>query len=165
MSVSEQRRLRGDSDVQTNTSSPTGGHTVTLPAAEEPWSLPITGQDANISFSYPNTPAPMAPPHHQPMSDVHNVSTEDLGFTTLEDWFNGTDGDVFGGLDLQDFWLQVGPGEVSLVSSGPMLTQRRKEVFRSAKMLPYMLLYVFFLGLSPKIRVPTRTLLLPSLTA
>lgn len=50
------------------------------------------------------------------MSEVHNVTTEDLGFTTLEDWFNGTDGDVFGGLDLQDFWLQVGPGEVSLIS-------------------------------------------------
>ena len=84
---------------------------MSLPTTEEaPWSLPVPGQESNVTFSYPNTPAPMAPPHHQPMSEVHNA---DLGFTTLEDWFNGSDGDLFGGLDLQDFWLQVGPGEVS----------------------------------------------------
>ena len=46
------------------------------------------------------------------MSEIHNA---DLGFTTLEDWFNGSDGDLFGGMDLQDFWLQVGPGEVSVI--------------------------------------------------
>ena len=105
----------------------------------------------------------MAPPHHQPMSEVHNVTTEDLGFTTLEDWFNGTDGDVFGGLDLQDFWLQVGPGEVGSRIDGTALTHRRKGVSHSVRLAR--MNYAFFLGLSPKIRVPTRTLLLPSLTA
>lgn len=64
----------------------------------------------------------MAPPHHQPMSEIHDV---DLGFTTLEDWFNGSDSDLFGGLDLQDFWLQVGPGEVR--APARCANGRRKE--------------------------------------
>lgn len=44
-----------------------------------------------------------------------------LGFATLDDWFGSTSANVgeqaddvnnpFGGLDLQDFWMKVGPGE------------------------------------------------------
>lgn len=61
------------------------------------------------------------------MNDHNN-----LGFTTLDDWFGfGTAGTAGGagqggngvddpmglanvGLDLQDFWMNVGPGEVSV---------------------------------------------------
>lgn len=69
-------------------------------------------------------------------SDGLNLGMNDhnnLGFTTLDDWFGfGTAGTAGGagqdgngvddsmglanvGLDLQDFWMNVGPGEVSVI--------------------------------------------------
>lgn len=102
----------------TNVNSPTGGHTVPLPTpprpAESPWSLPLASTTPNISFSYPDDIGTMAPPHQQPMTEVY-PQDPNLGFATLDDWFGQTtqDGDIFGGLDLQEFWFQVGPGEVS----------------------------------------------------
>lgn len=53
------------------------------------------------------------------MSDIGNLhpqqmNVNDLGFATLDDWFGqpeNTDDALFGGLDLQDFWMKVGPGE------------------------------------------------------
>lgn len=72
-------------------------------------------------------------------SDGLNLGMNDhnnLGFTTLDDWFGfGTAGTAGGagqdgngvddsmglanvGLDLQDFWMNVGPGEVSVIDSG-----------------------------------------------
>lgn len=105
--------------------------------ASPAWQLPIQNQQPNaISFPYPNTPT-VAPPHQQPLSEVNNLHPLDfslngnnvnggnslnLGFATLDDWFgstsNGNQGEQqddvnnpFGGLDLQDFWMKVGPGE------------------------------------------------------
>lgn len=60
----------------------------------------------------------------QPESNPLGMGTgqNNLGFVQLDDWFgNGTggvngddDGNAgFGALDLQDFWMKVGPGEVS----------------------------------------------------
>lgn len=97
-------------------------------------------------------PAPyVAPPHQQPFmefgvaqsSDGLNLGMNDhtnLGFTSLDDWFgfgaagtgggagqdgNGVD-DPMGlanvGLDLQDFWMNVGPGEVSV---GSLICRKR----------------------------------------
>jgi len=102
------------------------------------WTFPIpSGQNQPFPFSYPNTPVPMgglgstnmpyvAPPLLQPLSEVSNLHPQEmavnnLGFATLDDWFGpsnleqGNDDNtaVFGGLDLQDFWMKVGPGEVS----------------------------------------------------
>jgi hypothetical protein len=97
------------------------------------WQLPIQNQPSHtISFPYPNTPA-VAPPHQQPLSEVNNLNPMDfassnngnslnLGFATLDDWFGtsssnnqgeqqGDPSNPFGGLDLQDFWMKVGPGE------------------------------------------------------
>ena len=94
------------------------------------WQLPIQNQTSHtISFPYPNTPA-VAPPHQQPLSEVNNLdfasfnnngNSLNLGFATVDDWFGtstATQGEQqedsnnpFGGLDLQDFWMKVGPGE------------------------------------------------------
>jgi hypothetical protein len=97
------------------------------------WQLPIQDQMSHtISFPYPNAPA-VAPPHQQPLSEVNNLNPLDfasinnngnslnLGFATVDDWFGSstaTQGEQqedasnpFGGLDLQDFWMKVGPGE------------------------------------------------------
>jgi hypothetical protein len=51
----------------------------------------------------------------------NNANSLNLGFATLDDWFgtsNSNQGEQqddsnnpFGGLDLQDFWMKVGPGE------------------------------------------------------
>lgn len=109
--------------------------------ASPAWQLPIHNQQPNsISFPYPNTPA-VAPPFQQPLSEVHNLhplefsttngntagmaggggNSLNLGFATLDDWFGSTSGNLgeqtddvnnpFGGLDLQDFLMKVGPGE------------------------------------------------------
>lgn len=70
----------------------------------------------------------VAPPNQQPMSELNTLpagqlaNSSNLGFATLDDWFgqsnnpgmegqDGDEGDLAGGLDLQDFWFQVGPGE------------------------------------------------------
>lgn len=122
------------------------------------WQLPVLQQYTQpVTFPYPTTPmsfsagpstempAPyVAPPHQQPFmefgvaqsSDGLNLGMNDhnnLGFTTLDDWFGfGTAGTAGGagqdgngvddsmglanvGLDLQDFWMNVGPGEVSVI--------------------------------------------------
>ena len=133
--------------------SDSAGHEHLFPDTAS-WSLPFpsTGQTPNLSFSYPNTPGPfptsapnlayVAPPHQQPMSEVHDLhpaelaSTSNLGFATLDDWFGQSDlnhsGDntngAFGGLDLQDFWFQVGPGEVRPAqASFALLTSHRRR--------------------------------------
>lgn len=131
-----------------------------------------------MPFAYPNTPLPMpyvAPPSQQPMSDmnIHNTNSfppgqNNLGFVQLDDWFGNAGGHVeggdeeanggFGALDLQDFWMKVGPGEVSSIHKS-IANYRHREASLSASGI-----YVF-LGRSPNILVPTRTLLLPSLTA
>ena len=97
-----------------------------------------------MSFSYPTTPLNLpdpagsfslpyiAPPHLQPLSEVSDLRSQDanvnnLGFTTLDDWFGqGTlesrtdeNSNIFGELDLQDFWMKVGPGEVMSFTSIP----------------------------------------------
>jgi hypothetical protein len=96
------------------------------------WQLPIQNQPSDtVSFPYPNAPT-VAPPHQQPLSEVNNLNPLDfanmnngnslnLGFATVDDWFGtstATQGEQqedsnnpFGGLDLQDFWMKVGPGE------------------------------------------------------
>lgn len=105
--------------------------------ASPAWQLPVQNQPPNsISFPYPNTPGGVAPPHQQPLSEVNNLhpldfaangnggagaSSLNLGFATLDDWFGSTSANQgeqqddsnnpFGGLDLQDFWMKVGPGE------------------------------------------------------
>jgi hypothetical protein len=165
---------------------PMTGPKTSLPASpwaastqpEDPmaWSFPVFNSgNQPISFSYPNTPitagngsAYVAPPYQQPLSDMDTAPSDpnmnNLGFATLDDWFGtntssgAVDGDaIFGGLDLQDFWMKVGPGEVSYLLT--WLICRHKEASPSADTC------YFFLGLSPKILVPTRTLLLPSFTA
>jgi hypothetical protein len=166
--------------------SNTSGPRMSLNSNSPNWTLPLpTGQNPSFSFSYPNTPVPLhsgvgstsmpyvAPPHLQPMSDVSNLhpdelSVNDLGFATLDDWFGKsaveqeTDASntTFGGLDFQDFWMKVGPGEVS--GHG-----RASLTFTGARRFPLPLRHAvqFFFDRSPNIRVPTRTLLLPSLTA
>ena len=111
------------------------------------WSFPFTsGTTPKFPFSYQTPPststgigtsasgfANMAPPHQQPMSDIgsllggnNGAVQNNLGFTTLDDWFGQNLGDEsgdvanggLGGLDLQDFWMKVGPSEVSLVFRG-----------------------------------------------
>lgn len=109
---------------------------VTFPYPTTPVPIP-----AGPSAEMPAAPY-VAPPHQQPFmefgvaqsSDGLNLGMNDhnnLGFTSLDDWFgfgaagtgggagqdgNGVD-DPMGlanvGLDLQDFWMNVGPGEVS----------------------------------------------------
>jgi hypothetical protein len=98
------------------------------------WQLPIQNQTSHsISFPYPNTPT-VAPPHQQPLSEVNNLhplefasssgnngNALNLGFATVDDWFGSSaanqgeqpddSNNPFGGLDLQDFWMKVGPGE------------------------------------------------------
>lgn len=109
---------------------------VTFPYPTTPVSF-TTGPSTEMSAPY------VAPPHQQPFmefgvaqsSDGLNLGMNDhhnLGFTTLDDWFGfGTAGTAGGagqggngvddpmglanvGLDLQDFWMNVGPGEVSV---------------------------------------------------
>ncbi|ADV23934.1 specific RNA polymerase II transcription factor, putative [Cryptococcus gattii WM276] len=107
---------------------------VTFPYPTTPVPIP-----AGPSAEMPAAPY-VAPPHQQPFmefgvaqsSDGLNLGMSDhnnLGFTSLDDWFgfgaagtgggagqdgNGVD-DPMGlanvGLDLQDFWMNVGPGE------------------------------------------------------
>ena len=96
------------------------------------WQLPIQNQTSDIvSFPYPNAPT-VAPPHQQPLSEVNNLNplefanmnngnSLNLGFATVDDWFGTStanqgeqqedSNNPFGGLDLQDFWMKVGPGE------------------------------------------------------
>ncbi len=97
--------------LQTDVASPTGGHTIPLPTNQpDPgtWSLPFPVATPNVSFAYPEEPSSVAPPHHQPMSELH-TQDPNLGFATLGDWFGQSgENDL---LDLQDFWFQVGPGE------------------------------------------------------
>lgn len=122
------------------------------------WSLPQTGPQRPVSFPYPDMAMRVSPTFHSA-----NLPPEtNLGFVTLDDWF-GTgpeEGeDINGGLgdlDLQDFWMKVGPGEVRLVT-------RNADKIGSRGFSISMIIY--FLGLSPNILVPTRTLLLPSLIA
>ena len=102
------------------------------------WVFPIPRRESEQHlFSYPNTPAAFpgsdgststpfgSLPHLQQMSATQRPNSGDmtvnnLGFATLDDWFgqaaleqgNEESGSVFGGFDLQDFWMQVGPGEV-----------------------------------------------------
>ena len=102
------------------------------------WAFPISRrQSEQRLFSYPSSPAavpgsdgstetPSAHiPHLKQTPDIQNPSVGDvtvnnLGFATLDDWFGQTgleqgteESDaVFGGFDLQDFWMKVGPGEV-----------------------------------------------------
>lgn len=112
---------------------------VTFPYPTTPVPIPPAGPSAEMPAPY------VAPPHQQPFmefgvaqsSDGLNLGMNDhnnLGFTSLDDWFgfgaagtgggagqdgNGVD-DPMGlanvGLDLQDFWMNVGPGEVSVGS-------------------------------------------------
>jgi hypothetical protein len=44
---------------------------------------------SRVSFAYPEEPASVAPPHHQPMSELH-TQDPNLGFATLDDWFGQT---------------------------------------------------------------------------
>lgn len=105
-------------------------------SAASPWSLPVhAAQTPNpFTFPYPDDPfglnmaSQVAPPNQQPMSELNTLpagqlaNPSNLGFATLDDWFgqsnnpgmegqDGDEGDLAGGLDLQDFWFQVGPGE------------------------------------------------------
>jgi hypothetical protein len=130
---------------------------------EAQWNFPVApSEPQHMSFAYPNTPLPtyIAPPNQQPMSDMNAPTGQNsLGFVQLDDWF-GTghetrDEEPFGALDLQDFWMKVGPGEVSI----DMTT-----LIEGSRWIPLSLIHHFF-GRSPNILVPTRTLLLPSLTA
>jgi hypothetical protein len=105
------------------------------------WTLPVSHQPPQqISFAYPITPVPtlpyVAPPHQQPISEINNLpgsdqsGLNDLGFATLDAWFgqdqeNG-DATGSGGLDLQDFWMQVGPGEVRRSRSELTLSGSRR---------------------------------------
>lgn len=99
------------------------------PTASPAWQMPIPTQtQVPISFAYPNTPNPamafVAPPHQQPFSDINHLNPQEvptaannLGFATLDDWFGPVEPSqpdsnaLFGGLDLQDFWRAIGPGE------------------------------------------------------
>jgi len=109
----------------------TQNHTQFNPATSPTWQMPVHNQSNQpISFPYPNTPIAsmsfVAPPHQQPLSEVNNLHPQDfanpannLGFVTLDDWFGPAGAEqgqdetnaLFGGLDLQDFWMKVGPGE------------------------------------------------------
>jgi hypothetical protein len=91
-------------------------------SASPAWQLPVPSQtQVPISFAYPSTPSLpfVAPPHQQPFSDINHLNPQEvpsaannLGFATLDDWFGSeNDAAMFGGLDLQDFWRAIGPGE------------------------------------------------------
>ncbi|GFZ50946.1 hypothetical protein JCM24511_08704 [Saitozyma sp. JCM 24511] len=134
------KKLSGLSDA-TTASSPTGGHTVPLPPMSGPsaapsvpfvnepehfnvdfspsgaWTFPVPQQPVQqVSFPYPNTPA-TAPNFAQPVPGVPGLNDfagqNDLGFVTLDGWFSQDQPDPpgFADLDLQDFWMKVGPGE------------------------------------------------------
>lgn len=93
--------------------------------AQEPWMAPSVQAltdwlPPQTQPTYPPASGYVAPPHQQPLSDVHSVNREptinnNLGFATLEDWFGapptGDTANPFAGLDLADFWMKVGPGE------------------------------------------------------
>ena len=87
----------------------------------------------NLSMTPLNTS--LAPPHQQPISEIGSTLSGDptaannLGFTTLDDWFGETLGDdtgelgsgTFAGLDLQDFWMKIGASEVGFPTALPRL--------------------------------------------
>ena len=61
----------------------------------------------------------------QQNAGVQGQGQNNLGFTVLEDWFGqGLEGDdsgaVFGGLDLQDFWMKVGSRRVESLILGSL---------------------------------------------
>ena len=98
--------------------------------ASPAWALPVDGHSAAPPpFAYPETsllPTTLgagyvAPPHQQPLSEYQSLHPNDastnLGFPTFEDWFGnghlnvGGDDSAASLLDLQDFFMKVGPGE------------------------------------------------------
>jgi hypothetical protein len=100
------------------------------------WTFPVPQQPVQqVSFPYPNTPA-TAPNFAQPVPGVPGLNDfagqNDLGFVTLDGWFNQDQPDPpgFADLDLQDFWMKVGPGEVG-AAYRHLLTIRRREGFHS----------------------------------
>jgi hypothetical protein len=89
------------------------------------WSLPAAHNQAPVSFNYSTAyalPNANASPFYQHVPDLgstNNLSSNvnNLGFATVDDWFNGNNDNngeeaALGSLDLQDFWMKVGPGEV-----------------------------------------------------
>lgn len=98
------------------------------------WTMPSVPGTQGFAFAYPSS-APQymsagihdgyaAPAHQQPPYDLTavgmaNAGVTNLGFATLDDWFGPSNGNSHGSgdagaLDLQDFWMKVGPGEVGV---------------------------------------------------
>lgn len=101
------KKLAGETEVAAQTPLPW----LPQPQPQPTWNFPVAPQEPNpMPFSY------NLPPNQQPMSDmnIEPLGTNNLGFVQLDDWFGNTADDGFGALDLQDFWMKVGPGEVSL---------------------------------------------------